>query len=666
MTVVETARNFVQHVNKTIELNYDELGMSNPPTVAYLDPYLATEGHARVLLYDVAHDREFIAFQDIHMQVQTSPKAAELGFERLSSSINVADGTDEIDSNYAIKYNGGAQNPFITQIDVANGYPSQNKYIREYQQSNFMESAYAHNIANNMSDAMLSPVSGVVTRLESLGTNLLHRQNGTGYSTATNVSTTDINAGGTGLTVDITASAGQITNIVVRNGGSGYSNSRSGQERRVRITGGNNDAVFKVFTTTSGIVNALTSMTQVALYGKAHGHFIHTGYHTGGPLAKKRTLGDSITSRTNNAVAIPYHANKEHNKTRKLFSSNDVLIKALMQHRISKGKTLTLKAGGSGYNNGTFYNVKTTTNGQGAKMTVDVTISSNAVVTATVNRHGDSRYEEGDTIFIGDRSLYILPTGTANVSGNGDGSFTLFMNRRNEETSTLFDTPDGTRVIPAFLALKGIRSEALDLSNMTTETRLQHLPQWTQMDFTRRMTIDLGEVAVRDGITSVAAATEVVRMINQVFAKKGRTHSNNTNKQYPVKVVGEADFATTGSTHDPVVWWDEDKAFESHDKGTHMGYIRAHLGRVVRDVDGNEEGFSIIIHSTVPGATGRNFAVWLDNSKGQVPYKPEFMIGHGGRFRTFWCMPDELSGENMHPAPIRLTNTEDRLLRLLL
>ena len=83
-------------------------------------------------------------------------------------------------------------------------------------------------------------------------------------------------------------------------------------------------------------------------------------------------------------------------------------------------------------------------------MTVDVTISSNAVVTATVNRHGDSRYEEGDTIFIGDRSLYILPTGTANVSGNGDGSFTLNMNRRNEETSTLFDTPDGTRVIPAF------------------------------------------------------------------------------------------------------------------------------------------------------------------------------------------------------------------------
>ena len=39
-----------------------------------------------MLLYDVAHDREFIAFQDIHMQVQTSPKGYELGFERLSTS----------------------------------------------------------------------------------------------------------------------------------------------------------------------------------------------------------------------------------------------------------------------------------------------------------------------------------------------------------------------------------------------------------------------------------------------------------------------------------------------------------------------------------------------------------------------------------------------------
>jgi hypothetical protein len=659
---IDTARNFVQHVNKTIELNYTNLGIGNPPTVAYLDPYLATEGHARVLLYDVAHDREFIAFQDIHMQVQTSQKAAEIGFERLSTSQNVADGTDEVDlSFYSIKYNGGGQNPFITQVDVANGYPSQNKYIRAYQHSNFMESAYAHNIANSMASEMLDPVKGIVTRVAALrGQTAFNKQNGTGYpsGTTTNVATTAINTTGTGLTVDITTTGGQITTIAVNNPGSGYLTSRSGGsgfESKVRISGGDNNAVFKVFTTNTSLINTLTTMTQSMIYGKAHGHFVHTGFHTGGPLARERTLGDSITSRTNNATVTIYHANKEHKKTRKLFSSNDILVKALMQHRIKKGKTLTLKAGGSTYNNGTFFNVRTTSDGKGKGMTVDVTISSNAVATATVRRHGNSLYKDGDTIFIEDRRVNDLPSAAPPVvAGDGKGSFTLNLNNTNDETSTLFDTPDGTRVIPAFLALKGIRSEALDLSNMN-ETRLQHLPQWTQMDFTRRMTIDLGEVAVKDGITNVeAAATEVVRMINQAAAKKGRTHSDNNNKQYPVKVAGEADFATTGSTHDPAVWWDEDKAFESHDKGTHMGYIRAHLGRVVKNIDGSEEGFSIIIHSTVPGATGRNFCVWLDNSKGQIPYRPEFMIGHGGRFRTFWCMPDEISGENMHPAPMPL------------
>ena len=33
------------------------------------------------------------------------------------------------------------------------------------------------------------------------------------------------------------------------------------------------------------------------------------------------------------------------------------------------------------------------------------------------------------------------------------------------EQSTFFDTPDGTRVIPAFLALKGIRNSKLSLTN---------------------------------------------------------------------------------------------------------------------------------------------------------------------------------------------------------
>ena len=94
-----------------------------------------------------------------------------------------------------------------------------------------------------------------------------------------------------------------------------------------------------------------------------------------------------------------------------------------------------------------------------------------------------------------------------------------------------------------------------------------------------------------------------------------------------------------------------DDAFTSFNRGSHMGYLRAHIGRVVTDTNG-VEGMSIVIHSTVPGATGRNFCVWLDNSKGQAEYKPQYLIGHGGRFRNYWCQPDEVTGENMHPAPM--------------
>ena len=175
------------------------------------------------------------------------------------------------------------------------------------------------------------------------------------------------------------------------------------------------------------------------------------------------------------------------------------------------------------------------------------------------------------------------------------------------ESSTLFDTPDGTRCISAFLALKGIRSKELDLSNHE-ESRLQHLPHWTQMDFVRRLTIDFGEVGQTVGHPDILkAAREVVRLINQAGAKKGRTHARRPSHKYPgeskrfdLSRVGprqdskdkkkdptaahiSADFAATGSTYDPAPWWDADNAQENSDRGTHMGYLRAHLGRIVED-----------------------------------------------------------------------------------
>ena len=46
------------------------------------------------------------------------------------------------------------------------------------------------------------------------------------------------------------------------------------------------------------------------------------------------------------------------------------------------------------------------------------------------------------------------------------------------------------------------------------------------MDFVRRLTIDLGEVTLKEGVTNIeSAAREVVRLINQAGAKNGKTHA---------------------------------------------------------------------------------------------------------------------------------------------
>ena len=442
-TCLKTAQNLAQHINKTIEENYKSLGLTvaNAPRVAYVDPYLAKEDHARVLLYDVAHDREYIAFQDLHMQVQTSADTTKIGWNR-----HVVEGTNTTRTDLVKRLpeiNGSAPHAWTTQIDVANGYPSQNPLIRPTQQSKFIESAYAHDLANKHTDDLI-------------------------YSTLYD------------------------------------------------------DTVRK---------NDFSR-----LYGKSHGHFVHSGM-----------------SITGNADGYAYS-----------FST------ALRNQEGSVSEKITN------------------------------------------DYHTLTRIRQDGFLNNLLKSIYD------NISEQG----------------TLFDTPEGTRVIPAFLCLKGIRAETLSLANHE-ESRLQHLPQWKDMDFVRRLTISMGEVAESESVVDVeSAALEVVRKINQYGALQARLTNG-------------------ASAHDPAVWWDTDKAFANQDAGTHMGYLRAHIGRVVEDRQGNQ-GYTVVIHSTVPGATGRNFCVWLDNSTSQTTYKPQFLVGYGGRWRNFWALPEEKQGENMHPAPMPL------------
>ena len=90
------------------------------------------------------------------MQVQSSAATPHIGFGR---HVVTADGIVDID-RYLVQQNGGAPHYFTTQIDVANGFPSENPYMRRTQQSKFIESAYVHNIAGNTSEDVMGTNAG--------------------------------------------------------------------------------------------------------------------------------------------------------------------------------------------------------------------------------------------------------------------------------------------------------------------------------------------------------------------------------------------------------------------------------------------------------------------------------------------------------------------------
>ena len=149
-----------------------------------------------------------------------------------------------------------------------------------------------------------------------------------------------------------------------------------------------------------------------------------------------------------------------------------------------------------------------------------------------------------------------------------------------------------------YLALKGKRSD-------------------NTLDYVRPMRIKLGEVSSKGTVTKFDdAVDELIRQINQA----GHPLAKNENG---------------GSAFDPPTLFTAAEGtytVTSDDTGSHMGYIRAFLGGDVESRDG-EQGRSIVIHSTIPGATGRNFAVWLNNY-GPYPYRPIQAVGHGGLVAT--------------------------------
>jgi hypothetical protein len=167
--------------------------------------------------------------------------------------------------------------------------------------------------------------------------------------------------------------------------------------------------------------------------------------------------------------------------------------------------------------------------------------------------------------------------------------------------------------ISSYLSLKGKKKDTISL------------------DYVRPMRVNLGEIGLQQDKFG-SAVDELIRRINQAGHPNAMNSLGGSAFNPPPLFTGGLGVYTQSST----------------DTGSHMGYIRAFRGDSADSRDG-EGGLSIVIHCTIPGATGRNFAVWFNN-KSPYPYTPTQVIGTGGLLAT-----NSRSYQiNSFPAPLPL------------
>lgn len=154
------------------------------------------------------------------------------------------------------------------------------------------------------------------------------------------------------------------------------------------------------------------------------------------------------------------------------------------------------------------------------------------------------------------------------------------------------------------LALKGKASDGASLS------------------YVRPLELDFNDIAIKMGDFNLCVQ-EVIRRINMA----GHPQAKN---------------AAGGSAFDPPPLF----TTTNTDTGTHMGYVRSFEGTEVESRDG-ERGISIVIHSTVPGAAGRNLCVTMNNNT-PYPYKPNRIVGYAG----ITANNSRMYQPNSFPAPL--------------
>jgi len=146
----------------------------------------------------------------------------------------------------------------------------------------------------------------------------------------------------------------------------------------------------------------------------------------------------------------------------------------------------------------------------------------------------------------------------------------------------------------------------------------------TALEYVRPLEIDFSDVANTMGEFNLCV-NEVIRRINMA----GHPQAKNSEG---------------GSAFDPPPIFPS--VATNKDTGTHMGYVRAFIGTGTESRDG-EAGSTIVIHSTVPGASGRNFNIRLSNNT-PYSYKPVQVVGYGGLLSS----NSRLYQPNLIPSPM--------------
>ena len=243
--------------------------------------------------------------------------------------------------------------------------------------TNLTVNAAGTGYANGETITLTNPNAGGVATTDTLVV-------GTGYINGTGLATTG--GGGSGLTVDVTTSGGQVTGVTVNAAGTGY-------------------AVDDTITITNPNGGGVQTLGSIATAG--------TGYADGTGIAVVGGGGTGLTVdlTTSAGVVTGVAINADGSG----YAASDVVT--IVNANGSGAKTLgSITTAGTGYSAGT--GVATTSAGSGTGLTVDTTVDENGAITAVTINDDGSGYAASEVITIAGGSGTAQFT-VSEIHGNG-------------------------------------------------------------------------------------------------------------------------------------------------------------------------------------------------------------------------------------------------------